>query len=167
MINNVSRTLVYSKRHSSEILVNAIYWSWRSILSSSKEHPVQLPFIWMNNSSQIRGHSCGLLLPATIEWRATWILCAFWRASHWFPSLLNHVFGLDEQESNSRVEGTILPASIQRSAILVMFKIQWFRACWPRSSRSRPNDWTLHCMLQLGTFPNHSGKSRNVSIIWF
>lgn len=79
----------------------------------------------------------------------------------------HHAFGLDEQESNSRVEGTILPASIQRSAILVMFKIQWFRACWLRSSRSRPNDWTLHCMLQLGTFPNHSGKSRNVSIIWF
>lgn len=88
MINNVSRTLVYSKRHSSEILLNVIYWSWRSILSSSKEHPMRLPFIWMNTSSQIRGHSCGLLLPATIKWRATWILCAFWRASHWFPSLL-------------------------------------------------------------------------------
>lgn len=60
-----------------------------------------------------------------------------------------------EQEANSRLEGKILPTNIQSFAMLVIFKIQWFGAPCPLSSRSRPNYWTLQCILQLDIFPNH------------
>lgn len=138
--DNVSRTLVYSKKknHSSEIFLNAIYWFWRSISLHSFEWTL------VHKSMNIHVGFC-FLLQSGEELHGSSVHSGEHHTD--FLHCCHHLFGLDEQEANSRLEGKILPTNIQSFAILVIFKIQWFGAPCPLSSRSRPNYWTLQCIL--------------------